>query len=386
MYRSSIGVTPLESTPTLGEYPHPPLADGEGAVRMTAMAACLCYLAGMDRAGFLRGMGLLAGGMLPGVPVWATGSGRRGLLPPPLRAGDVIGLTSPAGYISVEDVQPAVAVILTWGFGVRYGDTLGRRDGSLGGSDAERAADLQRMMEDPAVRAILCARGGYGVTRILDTLDLRPLRRDPKWIIGFSDVTALHLHLWQNLRIASIHSKMCNSFPSDWMTAEPIVRDTILSIRAALTGEPVEIYCPPHPSDRNGVCTGPLVGGNLSVIHTCMGTRSELDTRDCILFLEDVGEYPYSIDRMLTNLQRAGKFDRLRGLVLGGFSGMKRESAGEEFGRSLERMVTEKLGAGSFPVCFGFPVGHQRDNYALVHGRRYRLEVSDDGSSLGVID
>lgn len=352
----------------------------------SATAARVRYLACMDRAGFLRGMGILAGGMLPAVSAWAMGVERRGLQPPPLRKGDVVGLTAPAGYISVEEVQPAVSVILSWGFGVQYGDTLGRRDGSLGGSDAERTADLQRMIDDPSVRAILCARGGYGVTRILDRLDLRPLRRDPKWIIGFSDITALHLHLWQNLRMASIHSKMCNSFPADWVRAEPIVRDTILSIHAALSGEPVEIACPPHPSDIKGVAMGPLVGGNLSVIHTCMGTRSEIDTRECILFLEDVGEYPYSIDRMLTNLQRAGKFDRLRGLVLGGFSAMKRESAGEEFGRSLERMVTEKLGDKSFPVCFGFPVGHQRDNYALVHGRRHRLEVSDEGTLLNVVD
>jgi muramoyltetrapeptide carboxypeptidase len=338
----------------------------------------------MDRAAFLWRMGILCGGMLPMTPARAMGDATRGLRPPPLKEGDVIGLTAPAGYITFEEVQPAAAVIRSWGFGLRYGETIGRRDGSLGGSDAERAADLQRMIDDPAVRAILCARGGYGVTRILDRLNLRPLRRDPKWIIGFSDITALHLHLWKNLRLASIHSKMCNSFPDDWSAADPLVRDTILSLRAALIGRPVELTSPPHPSDRNGLGTGPLVGGNLSVIHTCMGTRSEIDTGGCILFLEDVGEYPYSIDRMLTNLQRAGKFDHLRGLVLGGFSGMKKESAGEEFGRSLERMVTEKLGGRTFPVCFGFPVGHQRENYALVHGLRYRLDVSDEGTTLAV--
>jgi len=340
----------------------------------------------MERSSFLRGLGLLAGGILWDKPVLAASSGSRVLVPPSLRAGDVIGLTSPAGYISVDEVQAAVSVIRSWGFGVRYGEALGRRDGSMGGSDAERAADLQRMIEDPGVRAILCARGGYGVTRILDRLDVRPLRRDPKWVIGFSDITALHLHLWRQARIASIHAKMCNSFPADWATAEPIVKDTILSIRDALTHEPVVIACPPHPSDRTGVAEGPLVGGNLSVIHTCMGTRSEIDTRGAILFLEDVGEYPYSIDRMLTNLQRAGKLDRLRGLVVGGFTGVKRESPGDEFGRGLEQMVAEKVGGAGFPICFGFPVGHQRDNYALVHGRRHRLDVSDDGTSLGAID
>lgn len=329
-------------------------------------------------------MGLLTGGMLPVAPAWAMGAAGRGHEPPPLREGDVIGLTAPAGYIDLEEVRPAATVIRSWGFGLRYGETLGRRDGSLAGSDAARAADLQRMIDDPAVRAILCARGGYGVTRILDRLNLRPLRRDPKWVVGFSDITALHLHLWKNLRLSSIHSKMCNSFPSDWAGAEPIVRDTLLSIRGALTGAPVAIASPPHPADRPGVGEGPLLGGNLSVIHTCMGTRSELDTRGAILFLEDVGEYPYSIDRMLTSLQRSGRLAGLRGLVVGGFSGMKREPPGEAFGRTLEAMVMEKLGDASFPVCFGFPVGHQRDNYALVHGRRHRLEVTDEGTSLAV--
>jgi len=158
------------------------------------------------------------------------------------------------------------------------------------------------MLDDDGVSAVLCARGGYGVGRIVDDIDFRRFVRRPKWVVGFSDITALHLHLWKNLRLSSIHSKMCNSFPSDWAGAEPIVRDTLLSIRGALTGAPVAIASPPHPADRPGVGEGPLLGGNLSVIHTCMGTRSELDTRGAILFLEDVGEYPYSIDRMLTSL------------------------------------------------------------------------------------
>jgi len=136
-------------------------------------------------------------------------------------------------------------------------------------------------------------------------------------------------------------------------------------------------------ADRSGLAEGPLVGGNLSMIHTCMGTRSEIDTRGAILFLEDVGEYPYSIDRMLTNLQRAGKFNQLQGLVIGGFTQMKKELPGEAFGRSLEQMVLEKVPAG-FPVCFGFPIGHQLENYALLHGQRYRLEVTEDGSTLEI--
>jgi muramoyltetrapeptide carboxypeptidase len=297
------------------------------------------------------------------------------VIPPFLKKGDRIGITSPAGFIREEEILPAVERLLDWGFEVRVGDSIGRRDATFGGTDEERAADMQAMLNDPNIKAILCARGGYGVGRILDRLDYAGLKKHPKWIIGFSDITALHLDVFARCGIASLHSKMCNSFPDDWQAADPLVRSTILSIRDALTGSPMNYDVVPHPMNRTGQASGLLIGGNLSVIQHCMGTPSEPDTRGRILFLEDVGEYRYSLDRMLTTLQRAGKFRHLAGLIVGGFTRLKTESPGDEFGREVVDMILEKVEGSAYPVCFDFPAGHQRNNFALKCGVRYTLKV-----------
>ena len=297
------------------------------------------------------------------------------VIPPYLRKGDRVGITSPAGFIREEEILPAVERMLDWGFEVRVGDSIGRRDGTFGGTDEERAADLQGMLDDPDIKAVLCARGGYGVGRILDQLDYRRFRTHPKWVIGFSDITALHLDLLAKCGAASLHSKMCNSFPDDWSTADPVVRSTILSIREALTGTPMRYEAPPHPQNRMGKASGLLIGGNLSVVQHCMGTPSDPDTRGRILFLEDVGEYRYNIDRMLTNLHRAGKFRHLSGLIIGGFARLKQEAPGDEFGREVVDMILEKTEGTSYPICFDFPVGHQRNNVALKCGVRHTLMV-----------
>ena len=339
----------------------------------------------MKRKEFLSGALLLAGSTLTtGTKAAGYGSSPStpARIPPHLREGDTIAITSPAGYIRIDEVAPAVKIVESWGFKVRLGHTVGRRDCSFGGTDAERAMDMQILMDDRSVKAILCARGGYGVTRILDRVDYSRLRERPKWLIGFSDVTALHLHLQRNLSMASIHSKMCNSFPKDWDAADAVVKDTILSIRDALTGRKPRYTATAHPANREGVGVGPLVGGNLSVIQTCMGTRSEIESKGCILFLEEVGEYAYSIDRMLTNLERAGKLRDLKGLVVGGFNRIKADDPGEEFGRTVEDMVLEKTAGLGFPVCFQFPVGHQRNNYALRCGATHRLTVDASGAAL----
>jgi muramoyltetrapeptide carboxypeptidase len=339
----------------------------------------------MKRKEFLSGALLLAGSTLSpqaksAGPVSDPSNHPR--IPPYLREGDTVAVTSPAGYIRLDEVASAVKTVESWGFRVRLGRTVGLRDCSFGGTDAERTMDMQILMDDPSVKAILCARGGYGVTRILDRLDYSRLRERPKWVIGFSDITAMHLHLHRNLSLASIHSKMCNSFPDDWEKADEIVKDTILSIRDALTGKRLGYASAPHPANREGFGEGNLVGGNLSVIQTCMGTRSEIETKGCILFLEEVGEYPYSLDRMLTNLERAGKFRELKGLVIGGFNRIKADDPGEEFGRTVEDMVLEKTAGMGFPVCFQFPVGHQRNNFALKCGMPHRLTVDAAGARL----
>ncbi len=302
-------------------------------------------------------------------------------IPAYLKTGDTIGITSPAGYITSEQTQPSVLQMESWGFNVKIGLTIGKRDFTYGGTDEERIADFQQMLDDPNIKAIMCARGGYGLVRIIDQLDFSKFKRNPKWIIGFSDITVLHCHLAKNYGIASIHSKMCNSFPDVWETAEPLQVDTILSIKNAITGEPLSYPAPFNINNRFGMVDGILVGGNLSIIETMAGSNSDLETKGKILFIEDTGEYLYRIDRMMWNLKRSGKLTNLRGLIVGGFK-VKPDDVGEEFGKTIYQIILEKVSSYHFPVAFDFPVGHQRNNFALKCGANHVLEVNEKGSFL----
>jgi len=302
-------------------------------------------------------------------------------VPPYLTAGDTVGITCPAGYITEAEIQPAIIQLKSWGLNVKIGQTVGAKDFTFGGTDEERFADLQQMLDDPNVKAILCARGGYGAIRIIDRLDFKTFKSSPKWLIGFSDITILHCHINSNIHVASIHSKMCNSFPSDWNLAEPIQIDTINSIEKALKGEKMTYSCPYHTNNRLGNAEGELIGGNLRCIENLAGSNSEIKTDGKILFVEDTGEYLYSIDRMFYNLKRSGKLDKLKGLIIGGFK-VKPDDAGDEFGKSVTEIVLDKVKEYSYPVCFDFPVGHQRANYALKCGIKHQLMVSDTGTSL----
>jgi len=298
------------------------------------------------------------------------------VVPRHLKPGDTIGITCPAGTIAEKEIQPALLQMMEWGLHVKVGDTVGKKDFTFGGTDEERARDFQQMIDDPQVKAIMCARGGYGFVRIIDKIDFTKLVAKPKWIIGFSDITVLHNHLNRNYGIASIHSKMCNSFPDDWNKAEPIQIDTILSIKQALMGEKLQYTVPANVQNRAGHAEGVLVGGNLKTIETLAGSKSDLHTANKILFVEDTGEYLYSIDRMFWNLKRTGKLDKLAGLIVGGFK-VKADDAGDEFGHTLQDIVLEKVKQYKYPVCFDFPVGHQRNNYALKCGVRHKLTVGD---------
>jgi muramoyltetrapeptide carboxypeptidase len=304
------------------------------------------------------------------------------LIPPYLKDGDTIGITSPAGYITEKEIQPAIQQIESWGFKVKIGSSIGKRDFTFGGTDEERREDFQQLIDDPKVKAILCARGGYGFVRIVDQLDFSKMKVHPKWMIGFSDITVLHSHLNRNFGIASIHSKMCNSFPDDWSKAEPIQIETILSIRGALKGEQMKYTAPANEKNRAGTATGTLVGGNLKTLESLAGSKSDLRTTNKILFVEDTGEYLYSIDRMFWNLKRSDKLDHLAGLIIGGFKIKASEDAAEEFGKNLYEIVMEKITGCTYPVCFDFPVGHQKNNYALKCGVKHKLSVSNTGSVL----
>lgn len=302
-------------------------------------------------------------------------------IPPYLRKGDLLGITSPAGYITLEELQPAMKQIESWGLKIKIGNTIGKRDFSFGGTDRERATDFQQMLDNPAIKAILCARGGYGSVRIIDKLNFSRFSQKPKWVIGFSDITVMHCHIGSNYRTATIHSKMCNSFPENPEMANPVQIDTILSIKDAVMGVRMNYKTPPHDSNQNGIAEGELIGGNLKTIENLAGTKSEIDTKGKILFVEDTGEYLYSIDRMFWNLQRSGKLSTLKALIIGGFR-IKPDDPGEDFGRTLYDIVLEKVKHYKYPVCFDFPVGHQINNYALKCGVPHRLTVMDNGVEL----
>jgi muramoyltetrapeptide carboxypeptidase len=303
------------------------------------------------------------------------------VLPAYLKKGDTIGITCPAGFITPEEIIPAVNKLTEWGFKVSIGDTVGKKDFTFGGTDEERLNDFQQMLNDKKIKAILCARGGYGTVRIIDKIDFKQFALHPKWIVGFSDVTVIHCHLSRNYGVASIHSKMCNSFPDDWSLAEDVQKETIESIRKCLAGEKLNYPVIPNQKNKPGIATGVLTGGNLKTIESLAGSKSDLFTRNKILFVEDTGEYLYSIDRMFWNLKRSGKLSNLAGLIIGGFK-IKKDDEGEAFGKTLEEIVLEKVTEYDYPVCFDFPVGHQKNNFALKCGVRHKLSLAKDNCYL----
>lgn len=335
----------------------------------------------MNRKNFLQTGAALSGLFLPFQSAQANDPlpGEEELahiLPAHLKKGDKIGITAPAGFITEKEIQPAVDKLTEWGFVPVIGSTIGKRDFTFGGTDAERAADFQQMLDSPALKAILCARGGYGMVRIIDRLNFSRFVDHPKWVIGFSDITVIHTHLNRNYGIASIHSKMCNSFPDDWSKAEQVQIDSINSIRDALSGVKMQYSVPGSSFNRTGTATGTLVGGNLKTIESLSGSKSDLKTAGKLLFVEDTGEYLYSIDRMFWNLKRTGKLDQLAGLIVGGFK-VKVDDPGEDFGKTVQDIVLEKIKGFKYPVCFDFPVGHQKLNMALKCGVKHRLSITD---------
>lgn len=339
----------------------------------------------MDRKRFISSL-ITAGAALSTTGAWANTPGvpytnTHHKIPPYLQAGDTIGIVSPSGYISLAEIMPAVQLMQSWGFNVTIGDNTGKKDFIYGGTDEERVADLQQMLDNPEIKAIMCARGGYGLVRIINRLNFKHFKKNPKWIIGFSDITVLHCHINRNFGIVTLHSKMCNSFPDDWAKADAMQMATIQSIRQALMGENMDYSSPAVAQNRLGTAEAILVGGNLSLLTTLSGTPSDLDTDGKILFVEDTHEYLYNIDRMFWNLKQTGKLSQLAGLVIGGFQ-LKPDIESEEFGRTIYDIVNEKVKDYNYPVCFDFPVGHQKNNFALKCGAGHILEVGTDGCML----
>lgn len=290
-------------------------------------------------------------------------------IPRYLRKGDTIGITCPAGFMAKEKAQTCIDTLQQWGYQVIVGKRLGSNSTNyFSGTDEERLDELQAMLDDDSINAILCGRGGYGVGRIIDQLDFKKFKRKPKWIIGFSDITVLHSHIFTTCKTASIHAAMAAAFNDGGAENE-----FVLSLKKILTGKKNKYICTAHENNNQGTATGELVGGNLSLLAHLTGTPSDINTKNKILFIEDIGEYIYSIDRMLYQLKRSGKLDNLAGLIIGGFTDMKDTS--RPFGKTIDEAIHDIVKDYSYPICFHFPVSHGKENYALKIGGTYQLNV-----------
>ncbi|WP_207429581.1 LD-carboxypeptidase [Pedobacter sp. SYSU D00535] len=285
--------------------------------------------------------------------------------PPLLKKGDKIAITCPAKKLP-HGIESAIDLLKSWGLEVVLGDTINASHHQFAGDDDLRRRDFQKFLDDDSVKAIVAARGGYGTVRILDDLDFRNFQRHPKWIIGFSDITILHSHIHACYQIQTIHGQMPLNVPDG-------TKPSLESLRTALfTGE-LHYEYESAVLQKNGESSGVLIGGNLTLLVMASGSVSEMDFDGKILFIEDVGEYLYSLDRMMYQLKRAGKLNNLRGLIVGAFSDMK--DSDPPFGESVEEIILEKVKDYEYPVCFNFPAGHISDNHALIFGKKVNLFV-----------
>lgn len=293
-----------------------------------------------------------------------------------LKSGDRIGIMCPAGYMPLERTDACVRALQDWGFEVVLGNTFQSQSTTyFSGSDAARAADLQRMLDDDSIRAILFGRGGYGMSRIIDTLDFTRFLNAPKWIAGYSDITVILAHLYAVHGIAALHSHMAGAF-ADTNGLDPY----LCSIYDSFIGKPMHYQVDGHALNRAGEATGTLIGGNLALFTHLIGTSSFPDTNGAILFLEDVGEQLYNIDRMLRQLKRGDHLRHISGLIFGGFTDCK--DTDRPFGQSVLQILQQVVQEYDFPVCFEFPVSHTARNYALKYGVSCRLSVSSDSVQL----
>jgi muramoyltetrapeptide carboxypeptidase len=287
--------------------------------------------------------------------------------PPSLKKGDKIAIVSPARSISFAEVHPSIRFFNRYGLEVVLGSYVFSKKHQFAGTDDQRCRDFQQMLDDDNIRAIFCSRGGYGSIRIIDKLDFSRFCANPKWIVGYSDVTVLHAHIHQLYGIETLHATMPVNIKDD-TGGEPV--ETLLN---ALFGEPFAYELPKAPHSRTGEAEGVLVGGNLSILYNLAGTISSPDTDGKILFLEDLDEYLYHIDRMMWNLKRSGKLARLKGLIVGGMTQMKDNAI--PFGKTANEIIAEAVKEYSYPVCYDFPAGHIDNNLALILGRKIRMKV-----------
>jgi len=294
--------------------------------------------------------------------------------PSKLASGSTIGILCPAGAIPMEKVTICAQVIASWGYQVRIGKTVGTQFGHFAASDLDRQNELQSMMDDPEIHAILCARGGYGLSRIVSQLDFTKIKAYPKWVIGFSDITILHAAL-QKHGIQSIHGPMSAGFGKG-----DAGLPYIMALKHMLEGAALPVEAKASPANRLGHSEGILVGGNLCLMTHLIGGENQLDTKGKILCIEDIGEYHYNVNRMLIQCKNAGLLDGLAGLVVGGFTDMKDDA--NAFGETVTEMIQRITNETNYPICFDFPISHELDNMPVQLGATYQLAVTENAAVL----
>ena len=293
-------------------------------------------------------------------------------IPPSLQKGDTIALVATARKNIDDNLKPAIDLLHGWGLEVVIGSSIGLDNNQLAGTDEQRAADFQQQLDNPNIKAIWCVRGGYGTVRMIDLLDFTKFKESPKWIVGFSDVTVIHSYV-NKLNIATIHGAMP-------ITVGKASVESIESLRKALFGERLEYEMPFSPANRLGNAKGEIVGGNLSILYSLMGSNAQIDCKGKILFIEDLDEYLYHIDRMMMSLKRCGCFDGLNGLIVGTMTKMKDNDI--PWGKNANQIIEDVTKSYSFPIFYNFPAGHFRDNRALIFGKQVSLELNDTTSKV----
>jgi len=297
--------------------------------------------------------------------------------PPYLQKGDSVAIVAPARSVSIEEMMPAITLFEEWGLKVVLSENLFAVHNQFAGTETERAEDFQKMLDDEEIKAIICARGGYGVVRIIDLLNFENFIHHPKWIVGYSDITVLHSHIHTRFGIETLHATM----PIN-IYANPNYESTE-SMYAALFGNQLSYQIPTSTYSKAGEGKGELVGGNLSILYSLSASESDINTDGKILFIEDLDEYLYHVDRMMQNMKRSGKLNYLSGLIIGGLTEMKDNTI--PYGATAEEIILEAVAEYDYPVCFGFPAGHSDDNRALIMGREVSLSVSKGISELNFI-
>lgn len=296
------------------------------------------------------------------------------IIPPYLNKGDKIYLLAPSAFMPIEQIQRCIITFKLWGFNPIIGETVGLEYHYFAGTELARLNDLQYALNEPSIKAIFCIRGGYGLSHIIDKIDFSLFCKNPKWIIGFSDITILQNHIFTVYGIASLHAPMANAFNNT--NAD----ENIQFIYDVLVGKKSNYIVPPNKNNQFGKCTGVLVGGNLSLIAHLIGTISSINTHNKILFLEDVGEYLYSIDRMIIQLKRANIFNNIAGLILGGFTELN--DTQNKFGATIEEILTHHFKHLKIPVAFNFPISHGNENLPVKIGSIYTLEITENNTKL----